>query len=135
MEKDINNRSSIDRLTESPAVEKTVYDSDGLGASTFLGDPLRGGWRPIQLDYPGHNAGHGIITIIDWQCPQCNLPIYMAVSGRHKCMKCGLPVLEHPTVKLNKIDFDDRNMRRSWKNWMDDKIGQLESVVSKKKKR
>jgi hypothetical protein len=121
-QKDINSISVIEPVTESPTVEKAVYDSDRLGASTFLGDPRRGGWRPIQLNYPGHNAGHGIPTIIDWQCPQCNLPIYMANSGRMKCMKCGLPVLEFPTIKLTKIDFDNRDIRRSWKNWMDNKL-------------
>jgi hypothetical protein len=120
--KDINSKNAIEPLTESPAVEKTVSDSDGLGASTFLGKPRRGGWRPIQLDYPGHKPGHGMLEIIDWQCPQCNLPIYKSVSGKHKCMKCGLPVLEYPIVKLTKIDFDDRDMRRSWKTWMDNKL-------------
>lgn len=123
MEKDINSSNDIQPVTESPAVEQAVsVDSTGLGASTFLGDPLRGGWRPIFLDYPNHKPGHGIPEIIDWQCPQCNLPIYKSISGKHKCMKCGLPVLEYPTIKLSKNNFDNRAVRKSWKTWMDNKL-------------
>jgi ribosomal protein S27AE len=65
-------------------------------AETFLASKQWGGWQPILLKIDAKRS-----KIIDWFCPQCLIPIYLANSGRMACSKCGLHVYEIPAPPKN----------------------------------
>lgn len=72
-------------------------------AETFLAGKQRGGWRPILLKIDNKRS-----KIIDWFCPQCFIPIYLANSGRMACSKCGLHVYEMPNPPKNEPINQDK---------------------------
>lgn len=101
------NVSVTDRQT------KAGFTGNQPGASTYLGEKCRGGWKPVLLELPDCDKP----IIIDWFCPTCQAPIYTSNTGSHKCLRCGLKVLDVPIV----WERATRSKRiRGWCNFIDE---------------
>lgn len=78
--------------------------------STFVGEPVRGGWKPVYTLYR-----FGVAVITDWICPVCDRLTCMSRT----CPHCGLAVMEIPTMPAK----SSRASRSDYAEWIREEIG------------
>lgn len=93
-------------------VSEYVADQEGLadrqpGRSTFPGTPRAGGWIPVMAQ---SSAGERPFRI-DWICPRC----LCLTANYDSCPKCGLHVMESPTIKE---PLSEERRRASYRRWV-----------------
>ena len=82
----------------------------GRTLSTFIGEPTRGGWKPV---YTKPLYGAPILT--DWVCPRCK----RLTGGSRTCPECGLEVLTIPRIIFKSV----RAMKSSYLEWIKNELG------------